>query len=245
MKAVEAISWMIILMLLIWLSREFKEQYQKNKDLKLRKKEKFADRISSVLAISHQYKNKNSNSHEFFLAVYKCLPFLNAEDTKEIYAILNDSVEEEKKIELLSSKLYDYLEYVSLQNNELFPLNTGAKALEYIVNRLKDIFFPILQAFVTFTLMGLILLIILGDGNDGVSTLKVITFLFLIMIPFLYLDLLIDKKLNKLGMISIVENLLFLILVLIEDSIALIIVYLLIAVLLLMILFTQGIKKDV
>lgn len=239
----EAISWMIMLTLLIWLSKEFKAKYQNDQNFKLSKTEKFAEKLSEALATAYQYKTKNATSNDFFCSVFNCLPFLNAEDTKDVYEIIQKNINEDEKVELLSLKLYDHLRYLSQQNDEFFPLNTGAKALEYIITRLKNIFFPILQAFVTFTLIGLIFLILFGGGNDVVSTLKVITFLSLLAFPFLFVDLFVGKKVNKLGGLSVIAILTFLILALLSEKLIWIIILLILVVAFFIMLFRLGLKR--
>lgn len=245
LKTIEVITGMIVLTLLIWLSKEFKVHHQNETKVKLHNTKQLSQRISKVLAVANEYKTNHATANDFFSSVFSCLPLLNAEDTNRIYELINNqSVSNDEKIEEISSKLYLHLERLNHKNHELFPLNSGFKMLEYIATRFTSVFLAPVQALITLSLIGLMFSILFGGGNDYFNMLKVISFLYILMVPFGFLDLIIDRKVNVKGILFIIGNIAFIIIALTSKEMIWLIISLLIAITFLIVLFIFGLKKQ-
>lgn len=202
LQPLETISWSIILALIVWLYKEFRRQYQTNKQLKMAKTESLASNISKALSVAHNYKTDSSYNKEFFVAVYSCFPYWDFKSIKEIREIMDDVlIEEKEKVEKISRELYNQLERISIQNRELSDMGSGYQALEYGMIRLKDIFYPIVQAIATFLLMASIFITSFGIDNKVIGTIKLMSILFLLMLPFALFDLYKGQRLEKSGKI--------------------------------------------
>lgn len=110
MDPLEVTVWLIIVALFVWLYKEFKAQYQKNKDLKTDKTDKFRANLSKSLSVAYQYKSDTTKAQEFFVSVFDCFPLWDTDDITDIKKIINDSsINEKEMIEKISEKLYQQL----------------------------------------------------------------------------------------------------------------------------------------
>lgn len=205
MNPLEVTVWLIIVALFVWFYKEFKVQYQKNKDLKTAKTNISMTNISKALAIAYQYKSDITKGQEFFLAVFDCFPLLDSSDIRDIKEIINDSsLHEKEKIEKISEKLYQQLLYYSEQNKEINAVKSGMEILDYGFNKLKDIVFPIGQAFFTL-FVALVSFILISSGeNILLSFIRFTAMLFLLIFTVGFIDFFLKKKLKKNSITSII-----------------------------------------
>lgn len=243
MNPLEVTVWLIIVALFVWLYREFKTQYQKSKDLNTAKTEKSMANISKSLSFSHQYKSDTSKGPEFFAAVFNCFSSLDSYDIKDIKKIINDnSINEKEKIEEVSEKLYQQLIYLSEKNKELNGAKSGIEVLDYGFNKIKDIIFPIGQAFLTLFAALLIFTIISIGDNIILKFIRLTAVLLFLILPVGFIDFFLRKKLKKSSIISIILIFISLILLIFQYSPLVVILFLVIFVVSLICLFKYGLK---
>ncbi|MFD1849418.1 hypothetical protein [Oceanobacillus bengalensis] len=243
MNPLEVTVWLIIVALFVWLYKEFKVQYQKKKDLKTAKTDIFMEKISKSLSVAYQYKLDITKGQEFFVAVINSFPLLDSSDIKEIKEIINDSsIHEKEKIEKISEKLYQQLLYLSEQNRELNTVKSGLDVLDYGFTKLKDIVFPIGQAFFTLFAALLSFIIISIGENILLSFIRYTAMLLLLILTVGFLDIFLKKKLKKNSLISIIFIFISLILLIVQYNLLVVIIFLLIFVVSLICFLKFGLK---
>lgn len=185
LQPIEIISMSVILALLVWLYKEFKGQYQTKKQLNTNKTESLAKNISKALSIAYNYRADSSCSEEFFAAVFSCYPYWDINKVVEIRIVIDDeTIAEKEKVEKISVELYNQLDKISIQNRELSEIGSGYQALEFGLNHLKDVFYPVGQAMVTFWIIAGIFISLFGVEDRVIGTINLISILFIIMLPF-------------------------------------------------------------
>lgn len=243
MNPLEVTVWLIIVALFVWLYKEFKAQYQKNKDLKTAKTDKFMTNLSKSLSVAYQYKSDTTKAQEFFVALFDCFPLWDTDNIKDIKKIINDSsILEKEKIEKISEKLYLQLIYLSEQNKELNAVKSGLEVLDYGFIKLKDIIYPIVQAFFTLLVALLIFIIISIGDNILLKFIRLTAVLLFVILPVGFIDFFLKKKLKKNSIISIILIFISLILLIFQYNPLVVIIFLVIFVGSLISLFKFGLK---
>ncbi|MCM3454594.1 hypothetical protein M3685_11640 [Heyndrickxia oleronia] len=244
MGPLEVTMWLIIVALFVWLYREFKTQYQKNKDLHAAKTEKSIANISKSLSAAYQYKSDNSKGLEFFVTVFDCFSSFDSYDIKDIKKIINDnSIKEKEKIEEISKKLYQQLIYLSERNKELNGAKSGIEILDYGLNKVKDIIYPIGQAFLTLFATLCIFIIISISDNIILNFIRLTAVFLIIILPVGFIDFYQKEKLKKNSIISIILIIISLIFLIFQYSTLVVIFFLVIFVVSLTCLFKFGLKR--
>src|SRR5699024_4666061 len=199
MSPIEVTVWLVVLALFVWLYKEFRAQYQENKKLKTIKNDKLLIEISKALSIAYRYQSDKATSDEFFNTIFKCFPYWNSDEIKNVKIILYDkSKDENKKINKISNLLYEQLDSLNNQNKDFSSIRTGIGAIEYVIlNKLKEILLPIIQAFSTLFIALLIFIYFLDDTNFYIKLLKFGALLSLVLLSFVVIDDYITKKMKN------------------------------------------------
>lgn len=156
----------VMLTLTVWLYKEFKAQYQKDKELKAIKAEKLRTKINNSLFIASQYKSGNNQDkyEEFYSIIYECFSFWNTSDIEEVRAIINNysnDLSEKDKIDLISRKLYNQLVSINKQNKGSNFDESSYSFLKNFTEKISGVFIPLFPtAVVILILSGLSLCII-------------------------------------------------------------------------------------
>lgn len=199
MSPIEVTVWLVTLALFVWLYKEFRAQYQENKKLKTIKNDKLLIEISKALSIAYRYQSDKATSDEFFNTIFKCFPYWNSDEIKNVKIILYDkSKDENEKINQISNLLYEQLDSLNNQNKDFSSIRTGIGAIEYIIiYKLKEILLPIIQAFSTLFIALLIFIYFFDDTNFYIRLLKFGALLSLVLLSFGVIDDYITKKLRN------------------------------------------------
>lgn len=205
MGPLEVTVWLIIIAIFVWLNKEFKAQYQKSREVKIAKIDKFMANLSNSLSVAYQYKSDSTKGQEFFVAVFECFPFWDTDNVSDINKILNESsINEKEKIEQISEKIFQQLIYLSEQNLELKAVKSGLEVLDCGINKFKDIVYPIGQALLTL-FAGLFIFFILSIGdNYFLKLVRLTAVLLIVILPVGIIDFFIRKKLKKNSIISVI-----------------------------------------
>jgi len=244
MNTLEVIAWLIIIAFFVWIYKEFKGQYQKNKDLKIAKTDKLMANLSKSLSVAYQYKSDTNKAEEFFVAVFECLPLLDTDDIKEIKKVINDSsIHNKEKIEKISEKLYQQLVYLSEQNKEFNAVKSPMEGLDYIFNKLKDIVLPIGQAYYSLIAALLIFLLLTIGDNIFLKVVRLTAVLLFVILLVGFGDLLQKDKLKKNSIISIILIFISLAFLIFQYNVVTVTIFIIVLFVSLISFFKFGIKR--
>ncbi|SER23527.1 hypothetical protein SAMN04487944_1025 [Gracilibacillus ureilyticus] len=219
MDPLEVAIWFIILGIFVWLCKEFKAHHQKNKEIWNAKNDQFMVNISKSLSLAYQSKSDPAKDQEFFNSVFDCFPLWSSYEIEEVKVIIeDDSISDHEKIEKIKDKLYQQLINFSDENKKLKEIKSGLEAVDYALNKLKDLVLPIVQAL--FTLAGVVIsyvIISIGD-NITLSSIRLFSLLLLILLPIAYIDFFQKKKLKSNSILFIILSFTSLIFIVLQNN---------------------------
>ncbi|MDQ6600754.1 hypothetical protein [Bacillus salipaludis] len=244
MQPLEVTFWLIIIALFVWLQKEFKTQYQKNKELKATKTDKALTNLSKVLAISHQYKTNSGKLEEYYATLYECFTIMDGNLIRKIKSYIKDNaITEIQKIDRIEATIYEEIIYFSNENKSLYPIKSGIEGIDYLFNKLKDIVLPIGYAFTTIFTIFLLLGLGIGRNNIFLKIAAPTAFVILIILITGFFDIHQKKKLKKTSYILITIMILSLIFILTSTSLAIALILIVVFLVSLILFFNYGIRK--
>ena len=200
----EAAGYIIYFALFVWLYKEFKNQYHKDKEIRAEKIEKALTILSKILAIGYQYKKDHSKSEDFFIMVYESYPFIDMNLYKDFKKVINNSeIDEPRKINDIQMFIEKEVDNLTYENKYSFKARDLTASLDHFLLKIKDIAFPVVASVSTLILLSVLLLIMLLEKNVLFMVVRIISIIIpLILIPF-FIDMFIDKKLKKISLVLI------------------------------------------
>lgn len=174
--AIENIINVVIVTLIIWLFKEFRTDYLRDKEMKTIKADKLKDKINKSLLFSRQYMSNPNNIklQEFYSTIYDCFSFWKTSDIKEIKNIISDKDMCEKcKVRTISSKLDTQFIYINKQNQgfslkEPEPDGFIKMSKDFFEGSLYGLIKPFMQTIVTIIIILSILVIVLNLLSWGI-----------------------------------------------------------------------------
>ena len=202
----ETTIFLVCLTLFIWLYKEFKAQYHKDKELRDTRIESSLTTLSKILSLGHQYQNNNNNTNagEFLKLVYESIPFIDYYLYKNIdRVIMDNSINETEKIGEIMKLVSSDVEELAKKNINKYLIKSSMDGLDLIFSKIKDIAYPIVASILSMLALTFLLVFYIADNNDLLRGIKIAAFITM----FLFLPYLVDmfkaKKINKVGTILI------------------------------------------